>query len=94
MVSQLNTLLFNTMFAFVLNMVFNLVMDTKLATVEEDRRLIDHLGGPSKLAELLGYAKERGGVQRVHNWKERGIPPAVKLTRPDLFLRGLSQEAA
>lgn len=38
-----------------------------------------------KVAELLGYAKD-GGVQRVQNWKTRGIPPAVKLERPDLFL--------
>jgi hypothetical protein len=75
-------------------MVFNVSMEIKLATAEEDRRLIERLGGASKVAEMLGYAKEKGGVQRVHNWKERGIPPAVKLTRPDLFLRSLSEEAA
>ena len=33
----------------------------------------------------LGYGV--GGVQRVHNWKTRGIPPRVKLERPDLFLK-------
>jgi hypothetical protein len=47
--------------------------------------LIDGLGGPAKVAELLGYDKH-GGTQRVHNWIARGIPPKVKLERPDLFL--------
>lgn len=51
-----------------------------------DAALIDALGGPSKLAELLGYDKSRGGVQRIQNWKKRGIPPSVKLAYPDLFL--------
>ncbi len=50
-----------------------------------DRELIDRLGGPAKVAELLGFDK-KGGVQRVHNWKERGIPPAVKLAHPEIFL--------
>lgn len=51
-----------------------------------DRELIDRLGGPAKVAELLGFDKTKGGVQRVHNWKERGIPPAIKLAHPDIFL--------
>ena len=51
----------------------------------EDAALIDVLGGPAKLAELLGYDKQQGGVQRVHNWRARGIPAKVKLERPDLF---------
>jgi hypothetical protein len=50
-----------------------------------DAELIDELGGPSRLAERLGYEK-LGGVQRVQNWKARGIPARVKLQRPDLFL--------
>ena len=50
-----------------------------------DWPLVVELGGPVKVAELLGYSKD-GGVQRVQNWKARGIPPAVKLERPDLFL--------
>lgn len=53
----------------------------------KDRQLIVDLGGPAKVAELLGYDKDAGGVQRVHNWLARGIPPRVKLERPDLFLR-------
>ena len=50
-----------------------------------DRQLIDDLGGPARVAELLGYRKN-GGVQRVHNWRTRGIPAAVKVERPDLFM--------
>jgi len=52
----------------------------------EDKKLIEDLGGPAKVAELLGYDKH-GGVQRVHNWLTRGIPPKVKLAHPDLFLK-------
>jgi hypothetical protein len=66
-------------------MVFNVGMDTKPNSLEADRRRIEDLGGPAKVARLLGY-DEAGGVQRVCNWKARGIPPAVKLSRPDLFL--------
>ena len=50
-----------------------------------DEELIDHLGGPAEVADLLGFDK-KGGVQRVHNWKARGIPSAVKVARPDLFM--------
>ena len=49
-----------------------------------DAKLINDLGGPAKVAELLGYA-ERGRTQRVFNWLKRGIPAKVKLERPDLF---------
>lgn len=49
-----------------------------------DATLIDLHGGPSRLAEKLGYPKA-GGTQRVFNWMERGIPPRVKLERQDLF---------
>ncbi|USE79012.1 hypothetical protein NDR89_20460 [Cupriavidus gilardii] len=50
-----------------------------------DRELIEQLGGAARVAELLKF-KKPGGVQRVHNWKERGIPAAVKLAHPELFL--------
>lgn len=49
-----------------------------------DSDIIDKLGGPSRVAEQLGYSKV-GGVQRVQNWKVRGIPARVRLQRPDLF---------
>lgn len=51
-----------------------------------DWALITALGGPSKVAELLGYHKE-GGVQRVQNWRVRGIPSRVKLQFPSLFVK-------
>lgn len=56
---------------------------------ETDIQIITDLGGPSKVAALLNLPK-RGGQQRVQNWLHRGIPPAVKLARPDLFLRHLT----
>jgi hypothetical protein len=61
-----------------LNVVFNVGMT--------DKEIIEALGGPTKVAELLGLDKGKGGVQRVHNWIERGIPAKEKLARPDLFL--------
>ena len=68
-------------FDFGLNVVFNCAM----TSLDDDRTLIELLGGPAKLAEKLGYDKD-GGVQRVQNWLTRGIPAAVKLEHPDLFL--------
>jgi len=52
--------------------------------MSDDERRIRILGGPTRLAKLLGY--DAGGVQRVANWVARGIPAKVKLERPDLFL--------
>ncbi|MEY2689171.1 MAG: hypothetical protein RL375_3369 [Pseudomonadota bacterium] len=49
-----------------------------------DADLIDSLGGPAKVCELLGIPKS-GGVQRVQNWKVRGIPARVRLQWPQLF---------
>lgn len=51
-----------------------------------DKDLIEVLGGPTRVAELLGYDKSSGGVQRVQNWITRGIPAKVKLDHPALFL--------
>jgi len=48
--------------------------------------LITDLGGPVKVADLMKLAT-KGGVQRVQNWKYRGIPASVKLQHPELFLR-------
>jgi hypothetical protein len=56
--------------------------------IQADKELIEQHGGPTKLAETLGYDKTSGGVQRVQNWMSRGIPPRVKLSRPDLFIPG------
>lgn len=59
----------------------------------EDKKLIERLGGPAKVAELLAYPKQ-GGVQRVQNWMSRGIPARVKLENPELFLVNPKQKAA
>lgn len=56
-----------------------------------DQKLIERLGGPAKVAELLKYDKH-GGVQRVHNWMARGIPARVKLANPEIFLRGVAEK--
>jgi hypothetical protein len=54
--------------------------------MSNDKALIESLGGPTKLAERLGFPKEIG-AQRVSNWITRGIPYRVKVEHPDLFLR-------
>lgn len=66
-------------------MVFNVGMD-KTDPIKRDAALIESLGGPTKVADLLGYERA-GGVQRVQNWITRGIPARVKVERPELFLR-------
>lgn len=53
--------------------------------IEDDKKLIDDLGGPTKLAEKLG--PREFSPQRVGNWKTRGIPAKVKVDHPDLFLK-------
>jgi hypothetical protein len=45
-----------------------------------DKELIERLGGATKLAARLGCS-----VQRVQNWKDRGIPAQVRLDHPDVF---------
>jgi len=52
-----------------------------------DRKIIENLGGATKVAKLLNYDLGKGGAQKVHNWITRGIPPKVKLEHPNLFLR-------
>lgn len=59
--------------------------------MSSDKDLIDDLGGSTKLAARLGYS-----VQRVENWKKRGIPAQVRLDHPDVFplpSRALKQPA-
>lgn len=47
-----------------------------------DEQLIGRFGGATKLAVRLGFSLKGGGVQRVQNWKERGIPAAVERDNP------------
>ncbi|MBT9495348.1 MAG: hypothetical protein IV107_24005 [Paucibacter sp.] len=55
--------------------------------ITPDAQLIEDLGGAAKVAALLGFDKTKGGVQRVHNWIDRGIPAAVKVAYPEIFMR-------
>jgi hypothetical protein len=82
-------MLLNVVFDLCINMVFNRGTMKKHSDIEADRLTIEHLGGPTKLAELLGYDKKAGGVQRIQNWTKRGIPSDVKLRWPELFLTEL-----
>lgn len=68
-------------------------MNTTKPVITEVADLIHGHGGPAKVADLLGYDKAAGGVQRVHNWLTRGIPAQVKLDYPAIFLRSLGKGA-
>ena len=74
-------MLLNAAIDFRVNVVFNLCMST-----HTDAELIANLGGPTKVAEMLGLPKF-GGAQRVQNWLYRGIPSAIKVQRPELFMQ-------
>lgn len=80
----LNKMLLHMAFDIRLNMVFNPFVNK----TNSDAELIRNLGGPSKVAELIGIDK-RGGAQRVQNWITRGIPDSVKVKHPQIFLREL-----
>ena len=56
----------------------------KPTLMHEDAKLIDSLGGPAELARTLGY-RMPGSVQRVQNWKYRGIPEVIRLRRTDVL---------
>lgn len=62
---------------------------SKHTDLHPDSKIIDDLGGPTKLAEKLGYDKAAGGVQRIQNWRTRGIPAGVKVQYPELFMTEL-----
>lgn len=59
--------------------------------IDADVALIEELGGAAALARRLNEAADDPDdsydVQRVQNWKTRGIPAEVRLKFPDLFLR-------
>ena len=59
-----------------------------------DAELIYRLGGPKKVAELLGLDVYHGGWQRVCNWVHRGIPWKVKAERAALFEMALDAQRA
>ena len=51
-----------------------------------DEQLINSLGGPAKVAELLKFEMPSGRY-RVQNWKKRGIPSSIKVKHASIFLR-------
>lgn len=57
--------------------------------MSDDKEVIAQLGGPTKVAQLLGCS-----VQRVQNWTVRGIPAQVKVDHPTLFLQHALAKAA
>lgn len=57
-----------------------------MAKENSDSKLIEQLGGTSQVAKLT-----KSSPQRVHNWKTRGIPAAIKLAYPKLFLNKKSR---
>ena len=54
----------------------------KKIEIEQDKRLLNSLGSYSSIARKLGKSP-----QCVYNWSKRGIPAAIKLKHPDLFLK-------
>lgn len=49
----------------------------------ESADLIDRVGGPTAFGKLLGIDRGDGWVQRVSNWRTRGIPASVILDHYD-----------
>lgn len=65
-----------------------------MAQLHPDSELIETLGGAASLARQLNEAEgtpDKYDVQRVSNWKVRGIPAAVKLLHHDLLVVRASQ---
>lgn len=57
------------------------------SSVQTDKETIVNLGGPAKVADLLGFS-----IQRVQNWMVRGIPAKVKVDYPEHFLKKAVQK--
>lgn len=60
----------------------------KKIEIEQDKRLLNSLGSYSSIARKLGKSP-----QCVFNWSKRGIPAAIKLKHPDLFLKKRKKNA-
>ncbi|MCX0345938.1 hypothetical protein NVV27_09400 [Acinetobacter radioresistens] len=59
-------------------------------SVKADQETIVSLGGPAKVAQLLGFSNR----QRVQNWMVRGIPAKIKLEYPHIFLNYPSKQSS
>ncbi len=55
-----------------------------MSNTEADKKLIKGLGGVPGVLAHLGWGPDQ--YTRVCNWIHRGIPAAVKVQRPDLFM--------
>lgn len=65
-----------------------------VSQVEKDALLIEKLGGPAKVADLLDF-KDEIGTQRVYNWTKRGIPSQIRIDHPEIFMAAyVKSEAA
>lgn len=53
-----------------------------------DKEKIEQLGGATIVAQKTGYS-----VQRVQNWKTRGIPAKEKIKFPEMFLSQKNEQA-
>ena len=51
-----------------------------------DKELIQSLGGPAKVADLLKLTGP-GRTQRVYNWMTRGVPAQIKVDFPHIFMQ-------
>lgn len=80
----------NEVFDICLNVVFNARhTNTTRFQMKDDAALIEQLGGPTKVSDMLGFSKQ-GGPQRVQNWIYRGIPAQVKVDHPSIFMRDIA----
>lgn len=57
----------------------------RMKQISEDAAIIEREGGGAVLARKLGLKGPRP-ADRVNNWKVRGIPAAIKLMYPEVFL--------
>jgi hypothetical protein len=55
-----------------------------MENINKYSQIIDSLGGSAEVARHLGFCPQVG-VQRVNNWKRRGIPSRVLLDHRDYF---------
>jgi hypothetical protein len=58
----------------------------------ESAALIERAGGTKAFAELLGINTGEGWLQRVSNWRTRGIPSAVILEHYDTIQKLRSEK--
>jgi len=51
-----------------------------------DSDIIEYYGGSKALCKKLGWAGISQEI-KVYQWKKRGIPAAIKLKYPEIFLK-------